>query len=347
MTTTRETLGSEELARVLSHYDLGKVQKVTEFPRGHHGSAKVVIDSDRGRFLLKRRPTGKNDPYRVAFAHALQNFLAERNFALPHLIGTRGDNNSMLRIGEQIYELFEFIESEPYDKGLVASYEAGKMLGLYHRLVEDYQPRWDPPKGHYHNSPAVRRSFKSLAEKLARRLPDREDRQALVETLGALRDQYKAAARQVDDLGLPQWKPQIVHSDWHPGNMLFERGHVVAVIDFDAARIQPRVVDIANGTLQFSLVTGGRDLSRWDERTDELRAKRFLRGYDEMIVISKAELSAVPRLMQEALIAQAVFPILRTGTFAGFDGFEFLKIVLRKTRWLERNADRLMIHEAA
>ena len=141
----------------------------------------------------------------------------------------------------------------------------------------------------------MRRSFKSLAEKLAGRLPDREGRRALFETLGALRDQYKAAARQVDELGLPQWKPQIVHSDWHPGNMLFDRGHVVAVIDFDAARIQPRVVDIANGTLQFSLVTGGRDRVALLERKDE-KLKGYSGGMKQRVGIATALLH-LPRII--------------------------------------------------
>ena len=41
--------------------------------------------------------------------------------------------------------------------------------------------------------------------------------------------------------------------------------------------------------------------------------------------------------MQEVLIAQAVPPILRTGTFAGLEGFAFLEVVLRKVKWLEKN----------
>ena len=123
--------------------------------------------------------------------------------------------------------------------------------------------------------------------------------------------------------------------------MLFDGGHVVAVLDYDAARIQPRVMELANGCLQFSIVTGGRDLSTWEARTDRLRAKRFLRGYDEINTLSKAELATVPLLMQEVLIAQAIPPILRTGTFAGLDGFRFLQVVLRKVQWLDENGSLL------
>jgi homoserine kinase type II len=341
MPQPRERFTSEELAVVLSNYDLGIVTEVSEFARGAHAAAKVVVTTDGGRYMLKRRPKGGLDKYRVAFAHDLQRFLATKNFPLPHLIGTRDQNISMLKIGNSIYEVFEFIVGSPYDGGLVATYEAGKTLALYHRLLKEYHPPWEPPRGHYHSSKGVYGSFKSLARVLLKRESVRSRQRQLIALLKDLGEAYARAAKAANNLGMPQWETQIVHCDWHPGNMLFDGGHVVAVIDYDAARIQPRVMDVANGCLQFSMVTGGRDLTTWKENTDQLRAKRFLRGYDEVNILSKAELAAVPFLMQEVLVAQAMPPILKTGTFAGLDGFEFLNVVLRKVRWLEENRGRL------
>jgi Ser/Thr protein kinase RdoA (MazF antagonist) len=337
MPDERDTLTSEELARVLSNYDLGIVQGVSAFARGSHAAAKLVVRTERGKFLIKRRPVGKYDAYRVAFAHALQRYLASKNFPLPHLIGTRDQNNSMLKLGEAIYEVFEFIDGEAYNGGLVATYEAGKTLGLYHRLVSQYHPEYEPPRGHYHDARMVYAAFKPVAEALSKRPSAKGRLTQLIDLIKALKRAYKRAAAAVNELGMEKWEVQIVHSDWHPGNMLFDREHIVAVIDYDTARIRPRVMDVANGCLQFSMVTGGRDLTSWEDRTDDLRARRFLRGYDELITLSKAELQAVPHLMQEVLVAQALQPILRTGTFAGLDGFAFLEIVLAKVNWLRKN----------
>ena len=341
MAQEREQFSSEELAIVLSNYDLGIVIAVKELPRGSHAAAKVVITTAQGRFLLKRRPRTEVDPYRVAFAHSLQRYLASKNFPLPHLIGTREGNNSMLKSGHSIYEVYEFIEGEPYDGGLVATYEAGKTLGLYHHLVREYEPEWDPPRGHYHDAETVYTSFKPLGNALLRLESVHGRRQELVDLLKRLRTAYAAAAKAANGLGLTEWETQIVHSDWHPGNVLYDKGRVAAVIDYDAARVQQRVMDVANGCTQFSFVAGGRDLSQWDDRTDHLRAKRFLRGYDEINMLSKAELEVVPYLMQEVLIAQTMPPVIRTGAFAGLDGFEFLKVVLRKMHWLQANRARL------
>jgi homoserine kinase type II len=337
MAVKREKLSSEDLTIVLSHYDLGIVQEVQDFPRGSHAAAKVVVRTDRGKFLLKRRPVGRDGPYRVAFSHALQRYLASKNFPLPLLIGTREHNNSMLKIDEAIYEVFEFIDAGPYEGGLVATYEAGKTLALYHTLVKDYHPQWNPPRGHYHDSRTVHDAFKPMAEVLLKQPEIRQRREDLIELLKQLRESYSHAAEVVNGLGMPTWEVQIVHSDWHPGNMLFDDEHVVAVIDYDSARIRPRVMDVANGCLQFAMVTGGADLATWEFTTDTNRAKRFLRGYDELSMLTKAELEAVPYLMQEVLIAQTVRPILKTGKFARWDGFEFLKVMLGKAQWLNKN----------
>jgi len=337
MATKRDKLSPQELTVVLSHYDLGIVQEMRGFPRGSHAAAKVVVRTDRGKFLIKRRPVGRDGPYRVAFSHALQRYLASKNFPLPHLIGTRHHNNSMLKVGEAIYEVFEFIEAEPYHGGLVETYEAGKTLALYHSLVKNYHPQWNPPRGHYHDARLVYDAFKPMAEILLRRKEMRSRRDELIDLIKQLRECYSQAAEVVNDLGMPKWETQIVHSDWHPGNMLFDHEHVVAVIDYDSARIRPRVMDVANGCLQFSMVAGGEDLTTWEFRADANRAKRFLRGYDELNMLSKAEIQAVPYLMQEVLVAQTVRPILKTGKFARWDGFDFLKVMLGKARWLNEN----------
>ena len=154
---------------------------------------------------------------------------------------------------------------------------------------------------------------------------------------------YSDAAVQINEMGLSDWPMQVVHSDWHPGNMLFRGPRVVAVIDYDAARIQQRVIDVANGALQFAILGGGDDPSTWPSHIDQSRYENFLRGYDRVpeCVLARAELRAIPWLMIEALIAETVIPIAATGSFARMDGVGFLMMVERKVRWLQTNAESL------
>ncbi len=60
------------------------------------------------------------------------------------------------------------------------------------------------------------------------------------------------------------------------------------------------------------------------------------RGY-----LSVAELRAVPYLMCEAMIAEAVLPIAATGSFGRLDGFGFLVMVRKKVEWILENIKEL------
>src|SRR5688500_3950144 len=88
-TGQREQFSPEELAIVLSHFDIGIIDSIVEFPRGSRKAPKLLIVAEQGKFLLKRRARGKDDPFKVAFCHAIQLYLASKQFPLPHLIGDR------------------------------------------------------------------------------------------------------------------------------------------------------------------------------------------------------------------------------------------------------------------
>ena len=335
---SRETFATEELAVVLSHFDIGVIDSIVEFPRGSRKAPKLLITSEQGKFLLKRRARGKDDPFKVAFCHALQLYLAAQQFPLPHLIGTRRENNSMLQWRNTVYEMFEYIPGQGYPQTLESTFDSGRILALYHKLLETFQSQWQPPSGSYHRASAVENGLRQISTNRPTGLAPGLDINPL---LTFLHDSYRHAADMVDRQGLETWPKQIVHADWHPGNMLFRDNRVVAVIDYDSARLLPRIIDTANGCLQFSIIGGDEDVAKWPDYVDESRFKRFLRGYDEVMLVSQGEIQAIPWLMIEALIAEAVFPIAATGSFVRIDGLAFLQMVQRKVYWLQRNAQNL------
>jgi Ser/Thr protein kinase RdoA (MazF antagonist) len=342
----RTTFAAEELAIVLSHYDIGTIEAVHVFNRGSRRSPKLILRTENGIYLLKRRARGKDDAFKVAFCHALQMHLADQQFPLPHLIGTRKYNNSMLQWRDGIYELFEYIKGTSYDNSLEATADAGKVLALFHKLLKNYEPEYEPPVGSYHAARSVAASMAAIPQSLAKVDPEAAATQSdrIAKIVSFLHAAYNEAAKRVNDMGLGDWPMQIVHCDWHPGNMLFRGARVVAVIDYDAARIQQRIIDVANGALQLSILGGGDDPSNWPDYIDISRFKRFIRGYDSVpdCVLSRAELRTVPWLMTEALISESVIPVAATGSFARMEGVGFLEMVERKVRWLQAHCDELI-----
>ncbi len=341
----RDVYVADELAIVLSHYDVGTVDAIQEFPRGSRKSPKLILRTETGLYLLKRRARGKDDPFKVAFCHALQLYLASKKFPLPHLIGTRKDNNSMLQWKGNIYELFEYIKGTSYDNSLEATGDAGKSLAIFHKVLAEYEPEYEPPLGSYHAARSVAASFEAIPRTMSKVAPDttRDQIDQINEVVGFMQTSYNEAAMRVNELGLSDWPMQIAHSDLHPGNMLFRGPRVVAVIDYDSARPQQRVLDIANGALQFSILGGGDDPAQWPDFIDESRFQTFLKAYDDVpgCTISRAELRTTAWLMIEALIAESVIPIAATGSFARMEGMGFLLMVQRKVRWLQQHCDQL------
>ncbi len=337
----RDQFAPDELAVVLSHYDLGVIDTIQEFPRGSRRAPKLLIKTEKGVFLLKRRARGKDDPFKVALCHQIQHHLAAKQFPMPHLIAHKQDQ-SMLKLSNAIYEVFEYIRGTGYDNSLEATQDAGKTLALFHKLAADIEPDYDPPVGSYHNARAVQNSMELVPTSLQQFDPREKDQtKAMQQTNAFLREAYNTAAAAANQKHLNEWPKQITHADWHPGNMLFRGNRVVAVIDYDAARLQQRIIDTANGALQFSITGGGDDAASWPDYLDMSRFKRFLVGYDSVIQISRAELQALPELMIEALIAEATIPIAATGSFARMGSYGFLHMVERKVRWMQSRAKEL------
>jgi Ser/Thr protein kinase RdoA (MazF antagonist) len=333
-----------ELGIVLSHYELGIITHIRQYRRGSRRAPKLRIAASAGEFLLKRRAPGRDDPYRVAFAQDLQLFLGDRGYPVPGLIGTRTDNNSMLQHNGRIYEMFRFVKGKRDDGSTGAAEQAGRALGWLHRLLEAYEPSYTPATGSYHAAAGLDGALKQIPAMVEAAEPGTA-RQELEDRCSSLSDVYHSAAERTDAAGIGTWPPRVLHGDWHPGNLLYRDGAVVAALDFDSARIEPRIIDVANAALQFSMrMTKPDDPESWPERLDVRRIRALLRGYNLAASkpVSVDERQTLPWLIIEALILESVLPIAATGRFARLSGSSFLKMVERKVRWLQPRAGKLI-----
>jgi aminoglycoside phosphotransferase (APT) family kinase protein len=123
--------------------------------------------------------------------------------------------------------------------------------------------------------------------------------------------------------------------------MLFADGKLVGVLDFDSVKIAPPVTDLANGVLQFSIVGGRPNPADWPAYLDKEKLAQFLTGYREADGLSDEHLEALPDLMIESMIAEAILPIAATGFFGNLTGADFLKMIWRKALWIHNNRKKL------
>lgn len=320
----RSSFSPGEVASVCAHYELGEVRAVLDFPRGSRRAAKAILDTSSGRYLLKRRQRGRDDPSRVALSHQIQLALLARGFPAPRLIGDREGNNSLVQLNGRVYELFEYVEGEQFDRTPPPCEHAGSLLAEMHALLAGTPLSWEPSRWTFHADEQTRARLRAIA--------------AQGHDVAALVSLYKRAAVEADR-GPPAGEDGILHGDWHPGNMIFRAGRVVAVVDFDSARTGPRLHDLANGALQFALARVGLDADQWPDGLDAARFAAFCRGYAR--IAGPVRTDAIPALMGEAVIAETAAAIAETGTFGGHDPAPFLRMAARKATWLLDHAPGL------
>ena len=336
----RQTFEAGELAVVLSHYDVGIIESITPFERGSRRSPKVGIVTDQGKFVLKRRDMERSVLPRIRFAHALQAHLHAAGFPLPALLCPKGAPETLLMLREQAYELFEFVPGHEYRGTDAETIDSGTTLARFHQQSRTFTFAEELPTSVYHDALAVRTGLNGIPAQLSGHESVTGKEGEVLGVAQALFDAYDRAAAQVEQAGLTQLDAGVAHSDWHPGNMLYRNDRVAAVVDYDSVRHAPAVLDVANGLLQFSMATDAKP-EHWPDHVDERRLTLFLAGYETARPLTDLERQCLIPLMIEALIAECVVPIAATGFFGRLQGFGFMRIVRRKVKWLEANAERL------
>lgn len=325
---------------MLSHYDLGVIESITEFRRGSRRSPKVGIVCARGKFLLKKRDLSRGGLARVRYAHAIQDHLARKGFPLPRLIPPRGSAETVLELEGELYELFDFVSGHGYAGEPGESRDAGAILARFHTAMADFPIDDSRVHSGYHDAVAVQTGLNAIPPRVSSHESAVGQEAEVIGLTVNLYEAYTDAGEAVEAAGYSAWPNCVVHSDWHPGNLLFKKGEVAAVIDYDCVKVGKAASDVANGALHFSLVAGGAP-DQWPDHLDLDRVREFIGGYLAVRRLSAAEAAALPHLMVEALIAESVLPIAATGSFGRFDGFGFMQMVRRKVNWIQRNAGEL------
>jgi homoserine kinase type II len=326
----------DEIQEVLSRYDIGNIIQIKTLNAGSAAAPKKIVLSDSGKFLLKRRAKDKSDIYHVAFSHAIQSHLEEKGFPVAGFIRTKKKNNTAVHRGNNTYELFNFVAGSRYDGSNNGAANSGRQLAAFHKHLTDFLTTFDPLRRTYHDSSSVRGYLKTITSS---KVPTADgDFEEISLRLMAL---YNQSSASVNQLGFESWPQQIVHGDWHPGNLLFAGEKIVCVLDFDSAKIAPIITDVAGALVHFSIVAGRPTPADWPAYLDQNKLAKLLNGYRETTELNDDMLNALPDLMTEIMIAESVLPIAATGFFGNFSGLDFLNMIHRKCEWINSNRELL------
>jgi Ser/Thr protein kinase RdoA (MazF antagonist) len=324
----------EELRQVLAHWDLGEVSSIQQLHRGSTRAPKVVIDCADGRFLLKRLANERTDANRIAFQHRVHRSLQAAGYPVPELVPLRRMTGTLLEREGFAYELCRYVDGRRYEGSIEDARSSGSRLAGFHDLTARHVTE-SPPGAGFHDRADVYKAAKGL----------HKTRPELDEPHCTLLARMLKTARTAVSVHWDALPICVVHGDWHPGNLLFGSMGVVAVLDLETVRAEPRVAEIANALLHFSMPVGGGggpdQLPPDAPEMDMLEA--LAHGYR---LVSRAwlqedEINVLPDLMLEALTVEAVIALHRHGGFGQWSGPAFLNFVCRRAAWIAAHADAL------
>jgi Ser/Thr protein kinase RdoA (MazF antagonist) len=278
---------SETLAEVreaLAAWKLkdGAWRVVGAVPGSRGALMRPVVEIGGDRYVLRRQPPDLTLAD-ARFRHAFMAYLTAAGVPAPSLLPA-SDGHTWALAGDGVYELQSYLDGHPFLSSGPASgarlEAAAATLGRLHQASADFE--WQP-----HTWPEER-STANLATSYAGLIRDAAENQALAPSLrhGLARVAEGCAERiaHADEVMQLAETPQLhLHGDYQPHHLAFAAPGVSAIYDFDAARWDLRLIELAYSLLNFTGL-------RWDDHDgatpplvddglDILAAHRYLRAY--------------------------------------------------------------------
>lgn len=275
------TLPAGELAGLVARWGLTAPRRMLRVGSGR--SRTWLVECREGPVLLKRYKPSLED-LGIASEHAVLRHLEACDAPVVRLRQT-SDGESVVQHGSDRYAAFHAL------RGYVALHEilltpaarrrsaaaAGSMLARLHDLLEDFRPPTAPSTGLNAEGGRARPSSWHV------------DR---LETLGP-GDEFMAAATRLRGLDAScramDLHSSVIHGDFGPYNLLVRRGYPVVIADFELARRDWRLVDVATALPRFA--QGRLGFSRQ-------RAVALLDGYRNVSHSIDAELRFAPTVLE-------------------------------------------------
>ncbi|MFN2227658.1 MAG: homoserine kinase [Anaerolineae bacterium] len=252
----KTSFGPEELARILTGYDLGAYRHAGGIGQGTV-QTNLLLETSEGRFVFRYYENRAWES--VLFERDLLLYLGERDYPCPAPVPDRqGEYVGLYR--DKPYVIFRFVEGHHVEHpGERHRAQLVRWAAELQKVTQGFHSPYTPHRWNY--DPA-------LCRRLARAEAARLDTPAAREKLAWL--EHETAA-----LELPPSLPRgICHCDFHFSNVLFHGDEFAALIDFD---------DANRTFLPFDLV-GLIEAWAWPHTSDALdlaEARRVVQAYCE------------------------------------------------------------------
>jgi hypothetical protein len=333
----RETLAAEEVKFVAKEYALRRPIYLEEIRRGSRSVAKGRLRGVDGDWMLKRRPPARAG--RLDLVHAFQSHLQQAGVPVASL--RRNLEGATRTDGERgVYELFNWVFGQRWSMQVHEAAQVGAAIGSMLRAGAGFRAPGEALDASAHRSQAFGVDPAELAAFIGSVEPE-ADREMVSGACHSLMQRVARIAGAAGEAVLPSLPRCFMHGDLHPGNVIFSEGRLAAILDFDTTRIDLRLREVASALNAFGTEARSADSpDRWAPGQDLDRMVAIVAGVRHGIggPLTAAERLALPWLMIETCVTEAMERIAATGRFDQHPATDFLDFVDRKTAWIERHA---------
>lgn len=352
---------TETICRLIkNNYDLGHLNHVEEIFGGYCNKSyaiSIVNENKKCRYFLRlyNSNTSENE---ILFEHSLLNHLRSNGLTLSaSLIPCRNgatvshaqslDNQQNSRLFSAIFAFLEGEDTYSWtynkltDKEFVSSAE---VLAHFHHCGHGFKK----PFGADRVQPRIMAlipTFKNTFSSLLKHAGDGQcDRQ--------FKDNFNTICNTLDyavtfDVKFKGMKELPIHCDYHPGNLKYGDEKVVGLFDFDWAKVDYRLFDVALGLIYFTSIWGGQ--AKKGLRKDTLRL--FLSTYNQtccqlihIYPLTKQEQSYLVPMLSIANLYVLHWELINFYNTPGLNDDEYFLYIdhtIGLMHWLLRNEDEI------
>jgi homoserine kinase type II len=251
-----------------------------------------------GNTYALRRYRIQRSPAAIEFEHAVLRHVEARGWPVAAPLPAP-DGATVVDVGGRAYSLFRFLPGRPAARTARYTRLKGSLLARLHTDLASFDApgqreglgrAWELDL--YLTAHCQYHSLNDLLADFARQHP---------EMARAIKSQKYAVLRELSLLGFGEQPTVLCHFDFFHDNLLFQRGSLSGLLDFDQVHLDTRVADIATSIMLDCLSPPA-----YNELSAPLAAE-FVTGYVEQSPLSEAEVQLIVPLVRAAILGIIVW----------------------------------------
>lgn len=344
---TADALPVEQLEAA---YGLGPWTAIELLPGGK--SQHFRFRAGNGVYVLRRSYRSKTEAG-MEFEHSLISHLREHGFPAPTVLRTV-EGLSYRRVGGRLYCITEFVEGDPYHAGNKRQLEeVARTLGAYHSIVSDFAVEGEAPaNGALTDSMKARlvaleglETTGGILEQNGSPSGNGDGGPDLNALVGMLPFAVEVGSEELEKLeeGWGEAPRVIVHAGCRRGSAFFDHDSLIAMIDFDSAHRDVRVLDLAVALHDFAKVYGDPDSPEFKVPLDLEVVAQFMETYSKVVEVDLEERRLIPAVLITKRLKRALgrYARLLQGSELSLGDRKKIALEVRRVQWLKAHEQEL------